>query len=125
MVRAKGARSQQWYSENRMLWVRKKARTSLLFNLHLAGDFHPSVEAARHSSRAHMMRVMCVQNIAPENGFANGSQGANRSKNVDVRCAPNILLSLSLSRYSPPRSPDELVPSSDREQAPRSSCVRP
>ena len=110
-----------------MLWVRKKARTSLLFNLHLAGDFHPSVEAARHSSRAHMMRVMCVQNIAPENGFANGSQGANRSKNVDVRCARNILLSLSLSlsRYSPPRSPDELVPSSDREQAPRSSCVRP
>ena len=75
-VRARGVRSQQWYSEQKVQYLRKKCRAQNLWNLHLAGDWHPSMEEALpRSSRQHMMRVMLISNIAVDERFANGTQG--------------------------------------------------
>ena len=37
-VRPKGVRSGQWYTEDRIAYLRKKCRTQSLWNLHLAGQ---------------------------------------------------------------------------------------
>ena len=75
-VRARGVRSQQWYSEQKVQCLRKKCRAQNLWNLHLAGDWHPSMEdSLPRSSRQHLMRVMLTSNLAVDERFANGTQG--------------------------------------------------
>ena len=74
-VRARGVRSQQWYSEQRVQYLRKKVRAQNLWNLHLAGDWHFTMETAARGPRPHMMRVMLISNIAVNERFANGTQG--------------------------------------------------
>ena len=86
-VRPRGTRSQQWYTNDRVAYLRKKCRTQSLWNLHLAGasmrgvftcllmirtagdimrittplhtgDFHHSMETKPPvAARSHMMRV--------------------------------------------------------------------
>ena len=75
-VRARGTRSQNWYSEARAQFVRKKARTQSLWNLHLAEDWHHSVETMPTGSRPHLMRTMLIANIAVDQRFANGTAGS-------------------------------------------------
>ena len=55
-IRARGTRGQNWYPESRVQLVRKKCRTQSLFTLHLAGDWHYSVEDLPTGSRPHLMR---------------------------------------------------------------------
>ena len=50
-VRARGTRGQNWYSESRIQFIRKKARTQSLWNLHLAGDWHYSVATMTTGSK--------------------------------------------------------------------------
>ena len=57
-VRARGARGQNWYSDRRSEFIKKKARTQALWMLHLAGDFHESLERERPNAKPHLMRVM-------------------------------------------------------------------
>ena len=66
-VRARGARGQHWYNERRTQLARKKSRTQALWNLHLAGDWHPDSETKSQPSRPHMMRTMLVSNLAGDN----------------------------------------------------------
>ena len=64
-VRSRGVRSQQWYSDQRVAYLRKKCRTQNLWNLHLAGDWHQSIETVQQRNpKPHLMRVMMVANIA-------------------------------------------------------------
>ena len=74
-VRARGSRGQQWFNERRTQLARKRSRTQALWNLHLAGDWHPDSETKPPSSRPHMMRTMLVSNLAVDQRFANGTQG--------------------------------------------------
>ena len=74
-VRARGTRSQNWYNETRAQFVRKKARTQSLWNLHLAGDWHHSVETLPTGPRPHLMRTMLISNLAVDQRFANGTTG--------------------------------------------------
>ena len=74
-VRARGVRSQQWYSDQRVAYLRKKCRAQSLWNLHLAGDWHHSMETMQRGPKPHLMRVMIVSNIAVNERFANGTQG--------------------------------------------------
>ena len=74
-VRARGVRSQQWYSEQRVQYLRKKCRAQNLWNLHLAGDWHYTMETAARGPKPHLMRVMLISNIAVDERFANGTQG--------------------------------------------------
>ena len=74
-VRARGTRGQNWYNEDRVQFVRKKARTQSLWNLHLAGDWHYSVEAMPTGPRPHLMRTMLIANLAVDQRFANGTTG--------------------------------------------------
>ena len=74
-VRAQGARSQQWYSDQRANALRKRARTQMLWNLLLAGDWHHNFETLPQCVRPHLMRVMLVSNLATDQRFANGTQG--------------------------------------------------
>ena len=76
-VRARGTRSQNWYNEDRVQFVRKKARTQSLWNLHLAGDWHYSVETAPTGPRPHLMRTMLIANLAVDQRFANGTTGSS------------------------------------------------
>ena len=55
--------------------VRRTSRTQALWNLHLAGDWHPQFETAGLVPRPHMMRAMLVANLDVEQRFANGTQG--------------------------------------------------
>ncbi len=59
-VRARGVRGQQWYSESRVQFIRKKARTQSLWNLLLAGDWHHAHEIFPLGSKPHMMRVFAA-----------------------------------------------------------------
>ena len=63
-VRARGVRSQQWYSEQRVQYLRKKCRAQNLWNLHLAGDWHYTMETVARGPKPHLMRVMLISNIA-------------------------------------------------------------
>ena len=73
--RAQGARG-QFYGELKSQWIRKRARTQALWNLQLAGDWHPTVETKMQiRARPYMMRVMLVSNLAVDQRFANGTQG--------------------------------------------------
>ena len=60
-MRARGTRSQQWYTEPRVQMMRKKVRAQSLWNLHLAGDWHYSVETMPVAVQEHMMRVRVGQ----------------------------------------------------------------
>ena len=71
-VRSRGART-GWWTEHRTLHARRNSRTQCLWTLHIAGDFHPDFETARHVPRPHMMRAMLVSNLAVEQRFANGT----------------------------------------------------
>ena len=71
--RPKGARG-QFFAETKAQYLRRKGRTQSLFNLLLAGDFHPSSETKDLPVRSHMMRVMLVSNLAVDQRFANGTQ---------------------------------------------------
>jgi hypothetical protein len=62
-VRPRGTRNGQWYTEGRVQLLRKKVRTQCLWNLHLVGDWHHSVEDKPLGSRPHMMRCMLTSNI--------------------------------------------------------------
>ena len=73
-VRSRGART-GWWTEHRTLHARRNSRTQCMWTLHIAGDFHPDFETARHVPRPHMMRAMLVSNLAVEQRFANGTQG--------------------------------------------------
>ena len=73
--RAQGARG-QFYGETKSQWIRKRARTQALWNLHLAGDWHPTAETkTQNHAQPYMMRVMLVSNLAVDQRFANGTQG--------------------------------------------------
>ena len=74
-VRNRGARGDAWLNERRSQLARRNSRTQSLWNLHIAGDFHPDHETAPHVPRPHMMRTMLVSNLAVEQRFANGTQG--------------------------------------------------
>jgi hypothetical protein len=74
-VRARGVRGQHWYNERRTQLARKKSKTQALWNLHLAGDWHPDSETKSPPMRPHMMRTMLVSNLAVDQRFANGTQG--------------------------------------------------
>ena len=74
-VRPRGTRSGSWYPDNRVQMMRKRCRTQSLWNLHLAGDFHHSVETGNLGSRPHSMRCMLTANLCVEQRFANGTQG--------------------------------------------------
>ena len=73
--RARGARNQQWYNEHSIKLIRRRVRTQALWNLHLAGDWHPSYDGGSEASSSHLMRVMLVANLAVDQRFANGTQG--------------------------------------------------
>ena len=73
-VRARGSRGQNWYSETRSQFVKKKARTQSLWMLHIAGDFHESLERERPKpTKPVLMRVMLVSNLDVKQRFANGT----------------------------------------------------
>ncbi len=55
--------------------IRRKARTLSLWNLTLAGDWHPDYETRVFRSSPHEMRVMLLANIDVDQRFANGTQG--------------------------------------------------
>ena len=74
-VRARGARNTNWFNDRMSEYIRKKARTQALWILHLAGDFHESLENERPSPKPHLMRVMLVSNLDVQQRFANGTQG--------------------------------------------------
>ena len=74
-LRAKGVRGQQYYSEAKTSWIRKRARTQNLWLLQLAGDWHPCHEVKTPHTRPHLMRCMLVSNLAVDQRFANGTQG--------------------------------------------------
>ncbi len=74
-VRARGARGQHWFNERRTQLARKRSRIQALWNLHLAGDWHPDSETGVPHAKPHMMRVMLVSNLAIPQRFANGMQG--------------------------------------------------
>ncbi len=75
-VRARGSRGQNWFSESKTAWIRKRTRTQSLWNLHLAGDFLPSLDTKpQPPNGSHMMRAMLTANVAVDQKFANGSQG--------------------------------------------------
>jgi len=74
-VRSRGARGQAWFNERRTHLARRHSRTQSLWNLHVAGDWHPDFETERHVPKPHMMRAMLVSNLAVEQRFANGTQG--------------------------------------------------
>ena len=74
-IRAKGVRGQQYYSESKTSWIRKRARTQNLWLLQLAGDWHPSHEVKTPHTRPHLMRCMLVSNLTVDQRFANGTQG--------------------------------------------------
>ena len=74
-VRARGIRGQQWFNERRTQLARKRSRTQALWNLHLAGDWHPDSETKAPPSRPHMMNTMLVSNLAVDQRCANGTQG--------------------------------------------------
>jgi len=71
--RPRGARG-QFYSDSKVQFLRRRARTQALFNLLLAGDFHAASETKDLPMRPHMMRVMLVSNLAVDQRFANGTQ---------------------------------------------------
>ena len=74
-VRARDSRSHNWYSEQRVQFIKKKARAQSLWNLHLAGDWHYSAETMPTGSRPHLMRSMLIANLAVDQRFANGTTG--------------------------------------------------
>ena len=74
-VRSRGARGNAWFSTTRTDMVRRTSRTQALWNLHLAGDWHPQFETMGPVPRPHMMRAMLVANLDVEQRFANGTQG--------------------------------------------------
>ena len=60
-VRPQGARGQEWFSERRAQHAQSRSRTQALWNLHLAGSWHPKWETARvPAARPHLMRAMLV-----------------------------------------------------------------
>ena len=72
--RSRGARH-NWYADNRLNYIRKKARTQSLWTLHLAGDWHHSVDNLPTGIRPHLMRCMPIANLAVDQRFANGTAG--------------------------------------------------
>ena len=73
-VRSRGTRH-NWYADNRLQFIRKKARTQSQWTLHLAGDWHHSVEDMPTGRRPHLMRCMLIANLAVDQRFANGTTG--------------------------------------------------
>ena len=74
-LRARGSRGSNWYNDRKSEFIRKKARTQSLWLLHLAGDFHESLETEKMSPKPHLMRTMLVSNLDVQQRFANGTQG--------------------------------------------------
>ena len=72
-IRARGTRGENWYSDRRAEWARKKARTQALWYLQLAKDFHGILETETPHPRQHLMRCMLVSNVDVEQRFANGT----------------------------------------------------
>ena len=73
-VRSRGTRH-NWYAENRLNYIRKKARAQSPWALHLAGDWHHSTETMPTGSKPHLMRTMLLANLAVDQRFANGTAG--------------------------------------------------
>jgi len=61
-----GSRGENWYSDRKAEWARKKARTQALWLLTLGGDWHPSLETERPHPKPHLMRVMLISNLDAE-----------------------------------------------------------
>ena len=74
-VRYRAASGRSWFNDRRTQLARRHARTQSLWNLHLAGDWHPQHETATHVPRPHMMRVIINSNVDVPQGFVNGTQG--------------------------------------------------
>ncbi len=74
-VRARGARGQNWFNDRRTEYIRKKARTQSLWRLHIAGDWHETLETEKPNTKPHLMRVMLVSNLDVPQRFCNGAQG--------------------------------------------------
>ncbi len=75
MVRARGQRGSNWYSEKKVDHIRRNVRTQNLWQLHLAGDWFPSYETKDTLADHHLMRAMITSNVAVDCRFANGTQG--------------------------------------------------
>ena len=56
-------------------FIRRKARTQSLWNLTIAGDWHPDYETRVLDASAHEMRIMLLANLDIDQHFANGTQG--------------------------------------------------
>jgi hypothetical protein len=59
-VRARGQRGANWYGESRVKYIRQRCRAMNLWNLQLAGDWHPSFETKDIGPRPHLMRWLVV-----------------------------------------------------------------
>ena len=75
MVRARGQRGNNWYSEKKIDHIRRKVRTQNLWQLHLSGDWFPSYETKDILGERHLMHAMLTSNLAVDCRFANGTQG--------------------------------------------------
>ena len=73
--RCRFSQGQQWFSERKLKLLRRQVRTQALWNLHLAGDWHPQSENMPIARQPHLMRVMMVSNMHVKRRFANGAQG--------------------------------------------------
>ena len=82
-----GARSQQFYSDQRAMCLRKRARTQMLWNLLLAGDWHAGFETAPQSVQPHLMRTQL------RNMCRNASRVIRMRKNAVARSDRTMLVS--------------------------------
>ncbi len=58
MVRARGQRGANWWSEKRVAHIRRMTRTQNLWQLHLAGDWFAAWETKDAHPQPHLMRAM-------------------------------------------------------------------
>ena len=63
------------FKESTKKCIRQHAKTQSLWNLKLAGNWHPSYDEHLQPQRPYMMRVMLLANIDVDQHFANGTQG--------------------------------------------------
>ena len=57
---------EEWFSQGRVAFAKKKSRTQMQWVLQLSGDFHPSEETAVPNPEPHLMRVPVLLRFATE-----------------------------------------------------------
>jgi len=83
-LRARGARGSNWYNDTKSEYIRKKARTQSLWFLHLAGDFHESLETEKPSPKPHLMRVMLGSPLRPAHQTFRHSDISQFRSKIDI-----------------------------------------